>query len=261
MSWRLALLTVAALAGCALAPPATAPSALAQPARSGFEDMGVAVQAMQRDDGANPAMLWVEGGRQLWAQAPAAQSKACIACHGDITGLRGVAARYPAWDATLQRPVNLGHRINLCRQRHQGQPPWPAEHADLLSLEAAVGLQSRGMPVTPNPDRRLGPSRERGAALFQQRIGQLNLSCAACHDQLAGGRLAGVPIPQGQANAYPLYRLEWQGLGSLGRRVRNCMTGVRADPLPLHSVEMAELELHLATRALGLTVETPGVRP
>lgn len=261
MSWRLALLTVALLAGCALAPPATAPSALTQPARSGFEDMGAAVQAMQRDDGANPAMLWVEGGRQLWAQAPAAQSKACIACHGDITGQRGVAARYPAWDATLQRPVNLSHRINLCRQRHQGQPPWPAEHADLLSLEAAVGLQSRGMPVTPNPDRRLDPSRERGAALFQQRIGQLNLSCAACHDQLAGGRLAGVLIPQGQANAYPLYRLEWQSLGSLGRRVRNCMTGVRADPLPLHSVEMAQIELHLATRALGLTVETPGVRP
>ena len=71
MSWRLALLTVAALAGCALAPPATGPAALAQPARSGFEDMGAAVQAMQRDDGANPAMLWVEGGRQLWAQAPA----------------------------------------------------------------------------------------------------------------------------------------------------------------------------------------------
>ncbi len=261
MSWRLALLAVAALAGCALAPPATAPSALAQPARSGFEDMGAAVQAMQRDDGANPAMLWVEGGRQLWAQAPAAQSKACIACHGEITGLRGVAARYPAWDATLQRPVNLGHRINLCRQRHQGQSPWSPEHADLLSLEAAVGLQSRGMPVTPNPDRRLDPYRERGAALFQQRIGQLNLSCVACHDQLAGGRLAGVPIPQGQANAYPLYRLEWQSLGSLGRRVRNCMTGVRADPLPLHSEEMVQLELHLATRALGLTVETPGVRP
>ncbi len=261
MTWRLALLAVAALAGCALAPPATAPSALVQPARSGFEDMGAAVQAMQRDDGANPAMLWVEGGRQLWAQAPAAQSKACIACHGEITGLRGVAARYPAWDATLQRPVNLGHRINLCRQRHQGQSPWSPEHADLLSLEAAVGLQSRGMPVTPNSDRRLDPYRERGAALFQQRIGQLNLSCVACHDQLAGGRLAGVLIPQGQANAYPLYRLEWQSLGSLGRRVRNCMTGVRADPLPLHSEEMVQLELHLATRALGLTVETPGVRP
>jgi sulfur-oxidizing protein SoxA len=77
----------------------------------------------------------------------------------------------------------------------------------------------------------------------------------------AGGRLAGVTIPQGQANGYPLYRLEWQDLGSLSRRIRNCMTGVRAQPLPAHSVEMVELELHLATRALGMAVETPAVRP
>lgn len=255
----LALIALIALAGCAQSTPTSAPG---QPApRSGFDDMGPAVQAMQRDDGSNPAMLWVEGGRQLWARAPAAQSKACFACHGDVSQLRGLAARYPAWDDVLQRPVNLGHRINLCRQRHQGQPAWPPEHADLLSLEALVGLQSRGLPLTPNPDRRLDPHRARGSALFQQRIGQLNLSCAACHDQLAGGRLAGVVIPQGQANAYPLYRLEWQGLGSLGRRVRNCMTGVRAEPLPHLSVDMVELELHLATRALGLGVETPGVRP
>jgi sulfur-oxidizing protein SoxA len=175
--------------------------------------------------------------------------------------MRGVAVRYPAWDEALRRPVNLGGRINQCRQRHQGQPPWPAEHEDLLALQALVGLQSRGLPVEPPQDPRLQPFRERGAALFQQRIGQLDLSCATCHDQLAGGKLAGVPIPQGHANGYPLYRLEWQALGSLERRVRNCMTGVRADPLAAHSVEMVELELHLALRALGMPLETPAVRP
>jgi sulfur-oxidizing protein SoxA len=223
--------------------------------------MGAATQAMQREDGANPAMLWVQDGQQLWGQAPAAQSKACASCHGEVVSLRGVAARYPAWDTLLQRPVNLGNRINLCRQRHQGQPAWPAEHASLLGLEALVGLQSRGLPIAPPADPRLEPFRERGAALFSQRIGQIDLSCATCHDQLAGGRLAGVTIPQGQANGYPLYRLEWQDLGSLPRRIRNCMTGVRAQPLPAHSVEMVELELHLARRALGMAVETPAVRP
>jgi sulfur-oxidizing protein SoxA len=223
--------------------------------------MGAAIQAMQRDDAANPAMLWVEGGRQLWSAAPAAQSRACASCHGDVASLRGAAARYPAWDAALARPVNLATRINLCRQRHQGQQPWPAEHQDLLSLEALLGLQSRGLTVAPPADARLEPFRARGAALFQQRIGQLDLSCATCHDQLAGRRLAGNPIPQGQANAYPLYRLEWQGLGSLSRRIRNCMTGVRAEPLPAHEVEMVELELHLAQRAMGMVVESPAVRP
>ena len=92
-------------------------------------------------------------------------------------------------------------------------------------------------------------------------MGQLNLSCAQCHDILAGQRLAGSVIPQGHPNGYPEYRLEWQGMGSLYRRLRNCMTGVRAEPFAPDSREAASLTLYLAVRARGLTVETPAVRP
>lgn len=250
-----ALLSALALAACMATPAPRAPQ------RSGFEDMGAAVQAMQRDADANPAMLWLQEGQQLWRQPPSASSKACVSCHGEVSALRGVAARYPAWDEVLGRPVNLATRINLCRQRHQGQGAWPAEHAQLLGLEALVGRQSLGLPISPPADARLEPFRQRGQALFEQRIGQLHLACATCHDALAGGRLAGVLIPQGQATGYPVYRLEWQALGSLSRRIRNCMTGVRAEPLAPHGVEMVELELHLARRAMGMAVETPGVRP
>lgn len=241
------------LAGCATPAPETR--------KSGFEFMGAATQAMQRDDSANPAMLWRQEGEALWNRSPAASARSCASCHGEPPAMRGVAARYPAWDERLARPVNLGSRINLCRERHQGQPPWPAEHESLLSLEILVGHQSRGIPLAPPADPRLAPFRERGAQLFAQRIGQLHLSCAQCHDQLAGGRLAGSPIPQGHATGYPIYRLEWQGVGSLARRIRGCMTGVRAEPLAASSVEMVELELHLASRAMGMAVETPAVRP
>nr|WP_232533016.1 MULTISPECIES: sulfur oxidation c-type cytochrome SoxA [Ramlibacter] len=254
---HLAGIALAALVGCTAAPPGPAPAAQ----RSGFLDMGVAVQEMQQDDAANPAMLWVQDGRQLWLRPEGPRSASCTSCHGDVTSLRGVAARYPAWDEPLRRPVDLATRINLCRERHQGALPWPAEHQDLLALEALVGLQSRGLPITPPADERLQPFQRRGAALFQQRIGQLDLSCATCHDQLAGGKLAGAPITQGQATGYPIYRLEWQAPGSLARRIRNCMTGVRAEPLAAGSVEMVELELHLAARAMGMAVETPAVRP
>ena len=96
---------------------------------------------------------------------------------------------------------------------------------------------------------------------FAQRIGQLDLSCAQCHDQHAGGRLAASPIPQAHPTGYPIYRLEWQGPGSLQRRLRGCMTGVRAEPFAANSEEMVDLELHLATRAMGMPVETPAVRP
>lgn len=247
---------LALLLGCATPPAAP------DPRRSGFEFMGEQTQAMQRDDMANPAMLWVQEGQALWNTAPGPQGKACVACHGAAEGsMRGVAARHPAWDNLLARPVNLGTRINLCRERHQQLPPLPPDHQQSLSLESYVAHQSRGMPIAPDPDPRLLPFRERGAKLFAQRLGQLDLSCAQCHDGLAGQKLAGSVIPQGHATGYPLYRLEWQGMGSLQRRLRGCMTGVRAEPFGPGSVEFVELELHLASRAMGMAVETPAVRP
>lgn len=229
--------------------------------RSGFEDMGAATQAMQRDDSMNPAMLFVLEGEQLWRRAPSSTSRSCASCHGEPSAMKGVAARHPAWDAPLQRPVNLGTRINLCRERHQAQPPLPAEHADLLALEGFVGMQSRGMPIALPGDARLQPHLARGAAFFRERIGQLELSCAQCHDERAGGKLGSALIPQGHPTGYPIYRLEWQGMGSLGRRLRGCMTGVRAEPFATNGAEMADLELYLASRAMGMTLETPAVRP
>ena len=230
--------------------------------RSGFEFMSPATQAMQRDDTLNPAMLGVQQGRALWQSPPAASSPSCAGCHGDApVSMRGVAARYPAFDDLQQRPVNLGQRINLCRQRHQQARAWPFESQDLLSLESFVALQSRGLPVAPPDDPRLAPYLERGEQGYAQRMGQLDLSCAQCHDQRWGQRLGGSVIPQAHPTAYPVYRLEWQGLGSLQRRLRNCINGVRAQTYPFGAPELVELELYLAARARGMAVESPGVRP
>ncbi len=223
--------------------------------KSGTAYMGASTREMQGDDSQNPAMLWVGDGEALWA-------KSCAQCHGEArTSMRGVAARYPAFDARDKLPVNLAQRINQCRGAKLKEPAWRLESRELLSLEAYVALQSRGMPVAPPPDRRLRPFTARGEKLFFQRIGQLNLSCAQCHDDNAGKRLAGSLIPQGHANAYPIYRLEWQDLGSLQRRLRNCMSGVRAEPPPYGALELVELELYLAARAKGMAMESPGVRP
>ena len=175
--------------------------------------------------------------------------------------MRAVATRYPAWDEALRRPVDLATRIALCRERHQQLPPLQPEHGELLALEAFVGMQSRGLAIAPASDARLAPFLARGEAAYHQRMGQLELSCAQCHDERAGGHLGAALIPQGHATGYPIYRLEWQALGSLQRRIRGCMTGVRAEPYAYSSVEMTELELYLAQRAMGMPLETPAVRP
>lgn len=230
--------------------------------RSGFDFMSPSTQAMQRDDTQNPGMLWVKDGEALWERKAGKSDKACITCHAAAaSSMRGVAARYPAIDDIFKRPVTLSQRINLCRQNHQQAQALPHESQDLLSLESYVAYQSRGLPVAPPADLRLEPFVQRGQQLYSRRLGQLNLSCAQCHDQLAGQRLGSSPIPQAHPTGYPVYRLEWQGLGSLQRRLRNCMAGVRAEPYEYGAQEMVELELYLASRAKGMPLEAPGVRP
>jgi sulfur-oxidizing protein SoxA len=230
--------------------------------RSGYQDMGQALQAMQDDDTANPGMLFAQLGGQLWDQPAGAANKSCADCHGAASAsMKGVAARYPAIPRGTEAPVDLEGRINLCRTTNQQAQAFAAESRELLSLEAFVALQSRGAPVAPPDDPRLEPMRKQGGEIFRSRQGQLNLSCAICHDDNAGRKLAGAVIPEAHPTGYPIYRLEWQVLGSLRRRLRNCLVGMRAEAFPYDAVEYLALETYLMERARGMKMEAPGVRP
>lgn len=231
------------------------------PRRSSFDAMSPATQALQRDDSRNPAMLWVKEGEALWSRAPASGTKSCTDCHGGLSRMRGVATRYPAFDANISRVLNLGERVNLCRTTHQGQAPWRTEESARLSVEAAIALQSRGLPITPPAHPALKAAQQRGATLFASRIGQVDLSCADCHTTLAGKRLGGAKLPQAHPTGYPIYRLEWQSLGSLNRRLRSCLSAVRADASSFSDEEFVAIEAYLMQRANGMPLETPGVRP
>jgi len=157
--------------------------------------------------------------------------------------------------------LNLDQRINVCRVERQKAPALPLESRELLALSAYVGRQSRGLPIDIQVNEKTKPFLAAGRAAFNRRQGQINLSCAQCHDQNWGKSLAGSPIPQAHPTGYPIYRLEWQGLGSLQRRLRNCMIGVRAETYEYGSPEYVELEYYLMWRARGMKLETPAVRP
>jgi L-cysteine S-thiosulfotransferase len=230
--------------------------------RSGYTFMGPETRAMQDDDTTNPGMLGVLDGEALWNRKAGSAEKSCADCHGDArTSMKGVAARYPAYDKALARPVNLEQRINLCRARHQDATPLPYEKHDLLALTAFVAEQSRGMAIAPDTSRETEPFLAKGRDFFMHRQGQLNLACANCHDDNWDKHLAGSAVTQAIPNGYPIYRLEWQSLGSLQRRLRNCITGMRADNYNLGAPELVELELYLMSRARGMPIETPAVRP
>ncbi len=223
--------------------------------------MQPSTQTLQKDDAQNPAMLWVKEGLSLWSKPEGKAGKSCAGCHGEITRMRGVATRYPACSSAQKKVVNLSQQINFCRTTQQGATQWPPEHESLLGLEAAIAIESRDLPIKPPAQPRLQEAQKRGEALFNQRIGQVDLSCRDCHDNLAGKKLGGNTIPQGHATGYPIYRLEWQSVGSLQRRLRGCMTAVRAEPFAYGASELVDLEAYLARRAAGMSVETPAVRP
>lgn len=226
------------LAFCAAAVAAEIPLA---ERKSGYEFMSRETRAMQDDDITGPAVLTLLDGEALWKKL------GCAGCHA---GMKGVAARYPAM-------VN-GRLTTLEQQVRHRNPDLAYESRELLALTAFVAKQSKGMPIEVAE---LKPNLEAGRAFFHKRQGQLNLACAQCHDDNWGKKLAGTPIPQAHPTGYPIYRLEWQGMGSLTRRLRNCLTGMRAELLPHGAPELVDLELYLMWRARGMKMEAPAVRP
>jgi sulfur-oxidizing protein SoxA len=249
----------AVLAGSLLAGGLLAVAAAAQEVRAPATFLSPDLRALQEDASRHPGWLWVDEGEALWKAAPVSGKPSCQGCHGDIASMQGVAARYPAvaGDGAL---LNLEGRIERCRTQNQDQPAFGYETEALLSLTAAVALRSRGMPVSVATD---GPATRflaEGRRFYEARQGQLNLSCGQCHDENVGRRLRGDVVSSGVGTGFPAYRLEWNAMGSLHRRLRACSLGVRATQFPYGSAEYLALELYLVTRAKGLPVEAPGIR-
>jgi L-cysteine S-thiosulfotransferase len=256
---RAALLLAAALA--AGPAPAQQRAIPFENLKSGSAFLGADLRSLQKDDFANPGMLWVERGEKLWSEPAGRTRQSCSSCHQDATSsMRGVAARYPKIDPESGRLLDLEGRINLCRARRMGAAPFKYESEALLALAAYVARQSKGMPLGVSIDGPARPHFDAGEKSYRQRRGQMNLSCAHCHEANWGKRLLTETISQGHPNGYPAYRMEWQTLGSLERRLRACLSGIRAQMLPYGSPEYLDLELYLAWRAQGLPFETPGVR-
>jgi len=230
-----------------------------QPLKSGIEFQSADVRALQADAFGNPGMLWVERGAALWNAPRGERNISCASCHGDATAsMKGVAARYPAFLASLGRVANVEQRINACVVDNQKAVALPYESPELLALTAF--RQSRGQPIAARADGAAAALLEEGARIYHRRQGQLNLACTSCHDASWGRTLLNEKVSQGHPADWPAYRFEWQALGSLERRLRACYFGVRAELPPYGSPDLLALQVYLAQRAAGLVSDPPGVR-
>ncbi len=255
------LLALLLLSACRPPVPNQVPERSLTAAQSGYSFQSPDTQALQDDPFANPGFLWIDKGRVLFQQPAGKSNKACADCHGaDAASLKGAATRYPAYSSALKRLINIEQRINRCRTEQQAADALPYEADELLALTTFVVHQSEGLAFAVSIDGPARPFFEAGRDYYYARRGQLNLACHHCHEYNAGRMLRGDRLSQGHSNGYPGYRLEWQSIGSLHRRLRFCNTGVRAEPFDYGAAEYVNLELFLAWRAAELPIETPAVR-
>ncbi|SEA71609.1 sulfur oxidation c-type cytochrome SoxA [Rubrimonas cliftonensis] len=227
---------------------------------SGWHYRNDETRALQLDDFDNPAFLAVELGRELWEAADGASGKSCADCHGGIDGFAGLRANMPKWSEAAGRPLTLEQWINWSRKEHQGAEPWKWESEQMLGMTAAIAVESRGMPMDVQTDGPMAEWFEKGRDLYYTRTGQLDFACASCHEANSGMMLRADHLSQGHLNGFPTYRLKWQGIGSIHRRLKGCVQDTRAEPYAVGSDELVALELYVSWRGEGLDIEAPAVR-
>ena len=217
-------------------------------------------QRLQTDDFENPAFVAVEQAIDEFEHVNGTEGKSCSACHADVSEFKGLRAGLPRWDENLGKPENMEMIINECRTDRMGADAWKWDSPQMLGMAAYVGLQSRGMTVDVQTDGPMSDWAAKGKDLYYQRVGQLDMACAQCHEDNAGNMIRADHLSQGQINGFPTYRLKWNGLGSAHRRFKGCMKNIRAIPFKVGSDEFLALELYVTSRGEGLSVETPAVR-
>lgn len=226
---------------------------------SGWRFRSDETQQLQTDDFENPAFAAVEDAIANFDKVEGDAGKSCASCHS-ISDFEGLRAELPRWNESLGKPETLEMIINRSRTEHMKADAWKWEAKEMLGMTAYVGLQSRGMPLKVNTDGPMSEWAGKGKDLYYTRVGQLDLSCANCHEDNYGNMIRADHLSQGQVNGFPVYRLKWGGLGSSHRRFKGCMKNVRAKPYKPGSDEFIALELYIASRGEGLSVEAPAVR-
>lgn len=227
---------------------------------SGWLFRGDETRAMQMDDFDNPGMIFAEKGMESWNAVDGSEGKSCASCHNGIETLAGVKAVYPQWDEAAGEVQTLQMQMNECRTDRMGAEAWGYDKTPAINMEAALASVSRGFPVNVAIDGPAQSTWEKGKELYYTRTGQLELSCANCHEDSYGMMIRADHLSQGQINGFPVYRLKNTKLNGAHSRFKGCIRDTRAETYSAGSPEFVALELYVASRGNGLSVEGPSIR-
>ena len=246
---------------CAITLTLTAQTASSSSLQSGNAFLSADLLAMQNDATRNPAQLWLEQGRRLWGNAP--KTGICFECHGQAQSMKGVATQFPKWSRTQQQLINLEDQILICTQR-SSKPMKGLENPDVLALSALLHDVSQGMPfrmsAAQGDEVPWQDALNKGAEHFTTRAGRMNLACTHCHELNIGKQMRADVISPAHPTGFPIFKMSWQSMGSIDRRLRACYSGVQAEVPAPGSQALRQLELFLKVRAQGLPIDGPSLR-
>lgn len=228
---------------------------------SGNQFLSPTLKTMQNDASLNPVSLWLEQGRGLWGTEK--DKNACFQCHGEVQTLKAAASEHPRWSARLNRLVNLEDQIITCSERTT-RPLRGLENHEVLALSALLHSSSQGLPfqvsAPTGQEQQWQAELNAGAQLFTARKGAMNLACTHCHDLNIGKQMRADVISPGHPTGFPIFKMSWQSMGSIDRRLRACYSGVQAEIPGAGSIELRRLELFLKSRSQGLPIDGPSLR-
>jgi len=208
-----------------------------------------------------PYEFAVETGKEMFS-TPFKNGKTYADCFAN-KGI-GIRQNYPYFDEKEGKVVTLELALNRCREAN-GEAPYNYLKDEMASLTAYMAFTSRGqkMDIKIPGDPRALEAYENGKRYFYTRRGHLNFSCATCHVQSPGEHIrAEVLAPAlGIMNAMPIYRSEWNGMGTMSRRLVTCNSQVRGVPLKPQDELYRDVEYYLSYMSNGLPVSGPGARP
>ncbi|MEH6728524.1 MAG: sulfur oxidation c-type cytochrome SoxA [Hyphomicrobiales bacterium] len=228
--------------------------------RSGWTFRTKETQAFQMDDFDNPGMIFVDQALDTWETVDGAAGKSCATCHEGPDSMTGLRATLPKWNEDAGEVWTMEMYINDCRENRMQADAWGWKSQPMLNMNALISLQSRGMPVDVKIDGPAQSAWEKGKEMYYTRYGQLELSCANCHEQNYDNYIRADHLSQGQINGFPVYRLKQANLITAHNRFKGCIRDTRAETFNEGSPEFVALELYVGSRGNGLSVEAPSVR-
>jgi sulfur-oxidizing protein SoxA len=209
----------------------------------------------------NPGLWTIDKAQALWKENGPG-GKSCNSCHSDPkVAFKSWAASMPKWEPRLKKVLGVEEFVTRHAKATTGAS-WLMETDDNRAMSVYLHFLANGQPINVDMSPPAKAAAERGKALANRKLGELNFACTDCHGKSANHWIRGqwLAEPKGQYDHFPTWRTSQQKIWDIRQRFQWCQVNIRANELPPDSKEYGDLEMYLATQSQGLKLSVPGIR-